>query len=191
MNTRGRAILDIYRSAQTVFTVGDLALLWRTTDPTVLKNRINYYTRVGQLIRLRRGVYAKDKSYDKYELGVKIFSPSYISLETVLIKHGVIFQYYESIFIASRLSREISVAGQNYTYRKLKPEILTSPAGVENRGYYHEASLERAFMDYIYLFRNIHLDNLSPIDWDKCRQLSGVYANKALMVRIEKYARQE
>jgi len=42
MNTRGRAVLDIYRSSQTVFTVSDLALLWETTNSTTLKNRINY-----------------------------------------------------------------------------------------------------------------------------------------------------
>lgn len=191
MNTKGRAILEIYRSGQTVFTVKDLALLWRTTDPIVLKNRINYYIRVGQLVRLRRGVYAKDKLYDNHELGVKIYSPAYISFETVLAKHGIIFQYYESIFVASHLSREILVARQNFVYRRLKPEILFHPAGVENRGNYHQATVERAFMDHIYLFQDIHLDNLDPINWDKCRQLLDIYANKALTTRIEKYARQK
>lgn len=191
MNTKGRAILDIYKSPQTVFTVADLALLWKITDSTALKNRINYYIRVGQLVRLRRGVYAKDKSYDKYELGVKVYSPAYISFETVLAIHGVIFQYYESIFVASHLSRDITVAGQSFVYRKLKGEILLHPAGVESHKNYHQASLERAFLDYIYLFGDIHLDNLDPVNWDKCRKLSDIYASKALTARVEKYARQE
>jgi len=41
---------------------------------------------------LRRGLYAKDNSYDKNELATKIYIPSYISFETVLRNAGAIFQ---------------------------------------------------------------------------------------------------
>jgi len=39
------------------------------------------------------------------ELAVKINTPSYISFETVLAQAGVIFQFYESVFVASHLSK--------------------------------------------------------------------------------------
>jgi hypothetical protein len=191
MNVKGRAILEVYRAGQTVFSIEDLALLWRVANPDITKNRISYYVRTGQLFRLKRGIYARDKAYDKHELGVKIFSPAYVSLETVLAKHGVIFQYYESIFLASSLSRSIEVDGQNFVYRTLKSEILLNPEGIDSRGNYNEASLERGFLDYIYLFKDIYLDNLEPINWQRCRQLLSVYSSRALAVRMEKYAGQK
>jgi len=49
--------------------------------------------------------------------------------------------------------------------------ILVNPQGVEIRDEYSIASRERAFMDTIYLNTEYHFDNLSPIDWDKCREI--------------------
>jgi hypothetical protein len=38
-----------------------------------------------------------------------IYIPSYVSYETVLRQHGVIFQYYERIYIASRYTIDIDI----------------------------------------------------------------------------------
>jgi hypothetical protein len=54
--------------------------------------RVSYYVKNSQLIRLRRGLYAKDNDYNKYELATKICIPSYVSFETVLRNAGAIFQ---------------------------------------------------------------------------------------------------
>jgi len=47
-----------------------------------------------------------DRDLDIFELACKINKTSYISFETVLKMHGAIFQYYESIFLASDKSIE-------------------------------------------------------------------------------------
>lgn len=78
-------------------------------NPNNLKSKLAYYVQTGKLIRLRRGVFAKDLKYDKNELVVRIYTPAYISFETVLARNGVTFQYYRSLSAASYLSREISV----------------------------------------------------------------------------------
>jgi hypothetical protein len=116
-------ILSLYSSKNTVFTIGEIALLLGDSNCENLKSRINYYVKTGKLLNLRKSVYAKQE-YNPLELAIKIYVPSYISLETVLEKEGVIFQKYETIFVVSYLSRKIQVNRHKIQYRRIKEEIL-------------------------------------------------------------------
>ena len=182
-------ILDIYRSSNTVFTAKDIALIWKETNLNTLKARINYYVKRGKLYSLRRGIYVKDKNYNKFELATKIYTPSYISLETVLQREGVIFQYYNSVFTISYLSREISCDNQKYTYRKIKNEALTDSLGIKKENNYFIASKERAFLDTIYLYKDYHFDNLESIDWDICSKIVPIYGNKNMIKLLKSYTK--
>ena len=96
---------EILRSNKTVFSFKDLILVWGSIDNLTAGSRVNYYVKKGHLYHIRKGLYAKDKNYDKFELATKIFTPSYISFETVLGKAGVTFQFYSAIFVASYQSK--------------------------------------------------------------------------------------
>jgi len=48
--------------------------------------------------------------------------------------------------------------------------------------------LERAFLDTLYLYKNYHFDNLSPINWKKVFEILPIYRNKALEKRVKNYA---
>jgi len=76
-------LINILRADKTVFSFKDILLASGESNPALLRRRMNYYTTHGQLYAIRRGLYAKDKHYNKLELATKIFSPSYISFETV------------------------------------------------------------------------------------------------------------
>jgi len=150
--------------------------------------RINYYAKSGDLYRIRRGFYAKDKNYDRFELATKIFTPSYVSFETVLGQAGVTFQYYGQIFIVSYVTREIKADGQTYAYRKIKDAILTNHLGIENKDNYSIASAERAFLDVVYLNTDYHFDNLSILNWDKVFEILPIYGgNKRMEKMVKKY----
>ena len=136
---------------------------------------------------VRRGIYAKDQNYNKYELATKIYTPSYISFETVLAKAGIIFQLYGQIFIASYLTREIIIDGQTYSFRKIKSSILLNPAGVEVKDTYFTASPERAFLDVVYLNKEYHFDNLVNIDWDKVNKILPIYNNRRMEKKVKEY----
>jgi len=180
-------ILEIYRLRNTVFTAKDIALVWKETDLNTIKARINYYVKRGKLYAIRRGIYARDKNYDKLELATKIYTPSYISLETVLQKEGVIFQYYEAVFVASYLSREIFCGNQKYIFRKIKNEALVNNLGLERRENYFIASRERAFLDALYLYKNYHFDNLKPLNWNFCFKIAKIYENKKMLKTLKEY----
>ena len=170
-----------------VFTFKDISLIWGETDAKRTKRRIYRYVKSGKLYSVRRGIYAKDKNYDKLELASKIYTPSYISFETVLAKAGIVFQFYAQIFVASYLTREITADKQNYSYKKIKDSVLTNQAGIEKKNNYAIASTERAFLDVLYLNKDYHFDNLSPLDWDKVFEILPIYTNKRMEKKAKEY----
>lgn len=179
-------LLKIYNSEQTVFSSDEIAILNNEKNLNNFKSKLSYYVKNGSLIRLRKGFFAKNDQYNKKELATKIYKPSYISFETVLREEGLIFQFYETIFIASYLSREIENNGR-IVYRKLKNEILLNKKGVVAKEGYFQASKERAFLDMIYLHKDYYFDNLKSLDWDVCFELVKLYKNKALKKRLKNY----
>lgn len=180
-------LVKLYQSPKTVLTNKDIALIWQEINKDKLKSKISYYVKRGALIRLSRGIFAKDKNYNLKELAASIYAPSYISFETVLREKGVIFQHYDSIFIAGPRSKNVSIDEYKFVFRKLKNSVLFNPAGIINQNNYSIASAERAFLDTIHLFPDYYFDNLNSINWDKCFEMAEVYKNKQLIKRLDKY----
>ena len=175
----------ILRLKSSVFTSKEISIALGEKNRDLLKRRLNYFVKKGELIRIRRGVYAKDKNYDKFELATKILTPAYISFETVLAKEGIIFQYYNKIFVASYKSQEIESDNQIYFFRKIKDEILNNPIGIKDLGNYFIATKERAFLDILYLNKDYYFDNLVPLDLEKINSLLPIYNNKRMNKRVE------
>jgi predicted transcriptional regulator of viral defense system len=183
-------ILTILRSQSSVFTFKDILLATNEANPELLKSRLHYYVKKGELYHIRRGLYAKNKQYDRLELATKIFTPSYVSFETILREAGIIFQHYSTIFVATYQTKEIVCDGQSYSFKKIKDTILTNNIGLEQRGTYFVASKERAFLDLLYLNKRYHFDNLSPLDFDKIFTLLPIYDNKQMAKRVQFYFEQ-
>ena len=179
-------ILDLMRSKKTVFTFKDLILLWGESDVNFVKKKIHRYVKAGKMNSVRKGIYSKDKNYDKYELATRIYTPSYISLETVLGASGITFQLYGQIFVASYTTKEIECNGQKYSYNKIKDTILTNQAGIESRENYNIASPERAFLDVVYLHKDYHFDNLSALNWEKVDEILPIYGGNKRMAKMVK-----
>lgn len=176
----------ILRSEQTVFTFKDLFLAWNT-DAGVARRRISYYLKTGNLYAIRRGIYAKDRNYDRNELATRIYTPAYISFETVLGRAGITFQYYNQIFVATYQANEIIADGQKIVFRRLKSSILLNSSGIENKSRYAIASPERALLDVVYLNREYYFDNLSPVNWETVYEIAPIYESKKVIERINYY----
>ena len=118
-NIKDNIILTIYQENRTVFRLNDIAMLMSETNFESLNKKLNYYVRTGNLLNPRKGIYAKP-GYNIEELACTIYAPSYISLQYVLQKSGIVFQYDSRITSVSYLSRNIEVATQPFVYRKMK-----------------------------------------------------------------------
>jgi hypothetical protein len=184
---KGDYLQAILRSPKTVFTLKDVALLWQEADTDAARVRLNYYIRKGDLYKLRRGLYAKSKTYEKIELATRIFTPSYVSFETVLTKEGLIFQYHTEITVASYLTRTLDIDGQLYSYKKMKDGILTNPTGVINENETSVATKERAFLDTLYINGDYHFDNTRSLDWDTVLSMTPMYDNKRMAKKVKQF----
>ncbi len=180
-------IAKLYESPKTILTIKDIALIWEETNTVNLLSKIKYYAKQGSLIRLTRGVFAKSKEYDEKELATSIYTPSYISFETVLREAGMIFQHHDSIFVAGPYPTTKKIGDKTITFRKLKDSVLYSAVGIKNEKNYSTATPERAFLDTIYLFPKFYFDNLRSINWELCFELAKLYDNKQLIKRVTKY----
>lgn len=182
-------ILKLYSLPQSVFQIEEIAQLFPEVNPGNLRRRLHYFAKAGKLKNPRRGLYTKNE-YEAMELANKIFTPSYISFETVLLKEGIVFQYYETIFVASYLSRSIIVDGHKISYRQIGDPALSNTSGIEEKNGYFIATKERAFLDAVFLYKNYYFDNLGKLDWKKAFGLLPIYDNKALEKRVKSYYKQ-
>jgi hypothetical protein len=185
--SKGEYLEVLLRSPKTIFSTKDVALLWSESNRSIVSERLKSYVQANKLIRLHRGIYAKDTNYDRLELATRIYTPAYISFETVLTREGVNFQYYEDIFVASYIKREVKIQDQKIQFLRLKNYVLSNTAGIENKNNYSIATPERAFLDRIYVSKDYHFDNLVILNWDKIFEILPIYQNNRLEEKVSKY----
>lgn len=184
---KGEYFEAIIRSKNTIFTTKDVALIWGEKTTNTTNARLSGYVKAGKLVRLYRGLYAKDKNYNKYELATRIYTPAYISFETVLGATGVTFQHYGNIFVASEKSKEIEVDGNKITFVRIKNNVLTNNIGILHEDGYAISIPERAFLDRIYVSSDYHFDNLSILDFNKIFKILPLYNNKRMERQVNIY----
>jgi hypothetical protein len=141
----------------------------------------------GRCQYLALGFYAKDKNYNRFELATRIYTPSYISFETVLTREGLNFQYYGNIFVASYMNKEITIGDQKITFVRMKDYVLSNSTGIEHTSGVATALPERAFLDRVYVSKDYHFDNLRSLDWNKVMEILPIYNNKRLEKKIKEY----
>ena len=175
----------ILSSSRTVFTPQWLALMDSSRSRESIYDSLRYYARTGALLSPRKGIYTKAK-YDEQEMACALLKPSYISLEYVLARAGVIFQYSADITCISYQTRTIDVDERSYVFRKINPMIWVNMIGIEQRDNIAIASPERAFLDMIYLSAGqCYFDNLHPLNKELIRQILPVYNSPTLTRRVE------
>jgi hypothetical protein len=183
---KNNIILSIFKDVKTVFRLRDIALLVGEKDFESLNKKMNYYVRTGKLLNPRKGIYAKT-NYNSEELACLLYTPTYISLEYVLQKEGVLFQFDSRITSISYLSRSIDVQDKTFIYRKIKGEIIANTKGISRHiNQVNIATGERAFLDLLYLNKNYYFDNLNPLNKAKIYDLLPIYMSKALTDRVKK-----
>lgn len=184
-SSQNNTLLRLYESPQTVFSIAGISLLLGEEREGVVSKRLNYYVKEGKLLNPRRGFYAK-KDYNPEELACMLFTPSYLSLEYVLQKAGVVFQYDSRLSLVSYLSRSVEIGETEFFYRRIKGEILANTMGIECRGNINRATPERAFLDVMYLNADYYFDNLRPLDYKTIIGMLPMYNCKRMEARVKR-----
>ena len=185
-NIKNDIVLAIYKDDRTVFRLNDIALLTGEQNFQSLNKKLNYYVRKNKLQNPRKGIYTKP-GYNHEELACSVYTPAYISLEYVLQKAGIVFQYDSRITVVSYLSRSIGIQDKTYSYRKIKGELLVNTNGIiRQNNHVNIATAERAFIDILYLDKEYFFDNLAPLNKEFVSKLLPLYQSKELTRRVTK-----
>jgi hypothetical protein len=180
----------LLHSGKTVFSLTDISLLFGTANSNAIKSFLQRAVKQRLLQPVAHGRYAFAK-YDFWELASGLRQKSYISLESVLQKEGVIFQdYSHTVTLVSDNTLEKPVAGKNIRFSKIRDSILLNPLGLEYTGRYLVATKERAICDRTYLSGVQHFDNLSGVDMEKLAEIAEIYNKRTILGihKIIKYA---
>jgi len=180
----------ILSTSRTVFTPQWLVMNCEAKDRLSLRRSLMYYAKKGVLSNPRKGIYAKPK-YNEEEMACALLKPSYISLEYVLARAGVTFQYSSDITCVSYQNRTIEVDNRSYVFRQINPMIWANMQGIEQRDNVAIATPERAFLDMMYLSAGqCHFDNLHPLSKVRILQILPVYNSHTLAKRVETLLKQ-
>ena len=186
MGSQKNVLEVIFNSTRSVFNVQSLRMLTECEDSQKLTKSLHYYVKEGKIRNPRRGIYTK-ATYDEKEMACGLFRPAYISLEYVLQRAGVVFQYDDTITCVSYLNRTVEIDDKTYQYRIINPELWIGMDGIEQHDNILIASPERAFLDMVYLSAgNCYFDNLHPLNKAKVKQLLPLYISKVLKQRVTK-----
>lgn len=190
MSSKNNVLEVILKSSRSVFNIQSLRMLTECGNSQKLTQSLHYYVKEGKIRNPRRGIYTKS-TYDEQEMACSIFRPAYISLEYVLQRAGVVFQYDDAITCVSYLNRTVNIDDKTYQFRIINPELWIGMEGIEQHDNILIATPERAFLDMVYLSAgNCYFDNLHPLNKTKVKQLLPLYQSKVLTERINELLNQ-
>jgi predicted transcriptional regulator of viral defense system len=145
-----------------LFTVQDLSLLLGGSKKG-LRTRIARLRKQGVLQRVGRGLYTGfGQSVDPEQVAVQLYHPSYLSLQTVLSKVGVINQIpYQVYLVTPRKTYQTQILNTEIVYRQIKPALFF---GFQLRRGSVIAYPEKALLDLLY-FATL---GKAHCNWDEC-----------------------
>ncbi len=161
---------DLYKTLEKnkyyVFSHGDLLSFYPDEKKHNLKKLIYRWKEKGWIYPFKRGLYEltypKDFTIPDMYIANKLYSPSYVSLETALSNYSIIPEVSMAVTsITTKPTRRFKNRHGLFTYRTVKPDAFT--------GYYVEkqrtfdiliAEPEKAMIDYLYFktYRNKRLN---------------------------------
>lgn len=135
-----------------IFSLNDV----KKIDKTFYRSRLNEWQDKGYIKKVTKGFYLfNDVSIDEnvlYEIGNKIYSPSYISLEKALSYYHLIPEsVYGITSITTRTTRLLKTPIAGFSYRSIKPDFYFGYKIInyDNKSYLI-AEIEKTILDYIY-----------------------------------------
>lgn len=139
-----------------VFSFGELCAFYPHEKPDSLKKYLFRWKNNGWLSSLRKGLYEltfpDDLKIPDMFLANKIYSPSYVSLETALSNYGIIPEVSMSVVsVTSKPTRRFKNRHGLFLYRSIQPKAFCGYRIEKQNGFdILTAEPEKALVDYLY-----------------------------------------
>ncbi len=129
------------------------------------------------------------KNYSDFEIANRLYSPSYVSLESALSFHGIITGFpYQITSVTPKKTRSIYFEGKEFVFHHINPALFF---GFEKKEKFLIADPEKSLIDYLYFvfkgLRNADLNefDLSEIDQKKLWKYGKISGNKAFLSYLQ------
>ncbi|MBI4042986.1 MAG: hypothetical protein HY391_05880 [Deltaproteobacteria bacterium] len=131
-----------------VYTTVEAHLVAYADDPKVVNLQLHQWKERGEILQLKRGVYAfTDASPEIAEIAKHLYFPCYFTLEYVLSQSGIIPEaVFTYTLVTPKTTRRWKTPFGTFSYRKIKREAFT---GFDSKTLIAEK--EKALVDYFYL----------------------------------------
>ncbi|OGS35422.1 MAG: hypothetical protein A2474_06655 [Elusimicrobia bacterium RIFOXYC2_FULL_34_12] len=153
------AIID--RNKYYVFSINDIMSFYPNETAENIKKLIYRWNKKGWIYSLKNGLYEltypKDFSIPDLYIANKLYSPSYISLETALSNYSIIPEVSMGVTsITSKPTRRFNNKHGLFIYRSIQPVAFKGYFIQKIRGFeVFMAEPEKAIIDYLY-FKTLH-----------------------------------
>ena len=134
------------------FTEKDVRLVF----PGFADRQLHYWMKKGLIMRLRKPWYRSTKrpwdQFERWTIANRIYSPSYISLESALSYHGLIPEGVFHITSVTTLhTRTFDIGKTRYFYRTVRPQYFFGYDILEQNGTaVRMADFEKTVLDLLY-----------------------------------------
>jgi predicted transcriptional regulator of viral defense system len=152
--------IDLYKKLQDsrlyLFSTQDLFCLFPKEKKEILRQQIHYWKKHSWVRALKNGlyeiIYPEEKNIPDLFLANKLYSPSYVSLETALSIYNIIPEVAFGITsITTKPTREFKNYHGFFKYRSVRPRGFIGYRIIEeNKFKIKIAEPEKALVDYIY-----------------------------------------
>ncbi|MDO8505465.1 MAG: hypothetical protein Q7S48_02735 [bacterium] len=170
-----------------VFSLADI----RKIEPKFHRARLNEWQYKGHIKKLRRGFYMFSDLLLNEEMlfliANRLYSPSYVSLETALSFYGLIPEgVYSLTSVSTKKTASFKTPITEFSYRKIKPALLFGyRLETQKEQGYKIAEMEKAVLDYVYLNPTI----IREADFHEWRFNSQEFLAKADNAKLRGYAK--
>jgi len=154
MEKKRKSQIEIFKKLKTFekpyFKISDFEKVFELKKES-LYVKLNRLVKSGLLKRLQRGLYEIIFSEAQIEeIANQIYWPSYLSLESVLARVGIIDQIpYTLTFVTPKKSKKIILGNREVEYRQIKKKLFF---GYKKEGKILIAVPEKALIDQIYFY---------------------------------------
>ena len=163
-------IKKIQKSRLKLFEVQDIKKLLEIKKDNTAYKVISSLIKNEVIIKVRKGLYyTAVKPPADFEIANKIYSPSYVSLESALNIYGILRQFpYSVTSVTFKKPRRFTSSGKVYEYARVDRSLYF---GFTKKDVFLIAYPEKALIDAIYLtakgFRKFNFDELDYSKIDK------------------------
>lgn len=167
--------LDLRRKIKdNLFTVLDAVKFFPAESEQNIKIQLSRLAKKGLLTSLKRGLYCFDPAtLEELGLAGRLYSPSYISLESALNFYGILPDIPQTITSVTPITtKEIKATGLAFSYSKIDSALYFGYVLLSPEGFI--AQKEKALLDYFYLRKirqladlRLNLENLDHSVYQK------------------------